>query len=105
LCVLSFHAKTSLTPYRLVLLGSTLWSDPADSVLIKEKLSEYWMWSERTARDRRLLHRFIYMNYANAKQDVMGGPGAENLEVMRRIKNVYDSENRFGSNWKGGFKL
>ncbi len=86
-------------------LGMALWSDQADDEIIKRSLQELWKWSENTARDRGLLHPFIYMNYASNLQDVMGSVGAENLERMRGIKNRYDPENRFGKCWKGGFKL
>ncbi|KAJ6567050.1 hypothetical protein B0H19DRAFT_1139249 [Mycena capillaripes] len=88
-----------------VVLGMALWSDRADDEIIKAKVAEHWKWSEGTARDRGLLHPFIYMNYASNLQDVMGSVGAENLERMRGIKSLYDPENRFGKNWKGGFKL
>ncbi|KAJ7500417.1 hypothetical protein B0H11DRAFT_2155485 [Mycena galericulata] len=86
-------------------LGSALWSDPADDDIMKKKVHEHWQWSERTAHERNLLHPFIYMNYASGMQDVMGSIGAENQGQMRRIKNLYDPENRFGSYWKGGYKL
>ncbi|KAJ7434670.1 hypothetical protein FB451DRAFT_1063217, partial [Mycena latifolia] len=93
------------TPWRIVLLGSAFWSDPADDEIIQEKVHELRRWAERTARDRGLLHPFIYMNYASDAQDVMGGVGTENLRKMRRVKSLYDPENRLGAYWKGGFKL
>ncbi|KAJ7490895.1 hypothetical protein FB451DRAFT_627038 [Mycena latifolia] len=89
----------------VLLLGLAVWSDPADDEIIQEKMHELQRWAERTARDRGLLHPFIYMNYASDAQDVMGGVGAENLREMRRVKDLYDPENRFGAYWKGGFKL
>ncbi|KAJ7684271.1 hypothetical protein DFH06DRAFT_1312713 [Mycena polygramma] len=88
-----------------VVLGMTLWSDSADDDIIKENMQQLWRWSKSTARDRGLLHPFIYMNYASNLQDVMGSVGAENYRRMRDIKNKYDPENRFGKYWKGGFKL
>ncbi|KAJ7119145.1 hypothetical protein C8R44DRAFT_878647 [Mycena epipterygia] len=89
----------------VMFLGSALWSDPADDEILKEKVHEHWRWSERTARDRGLLHPFIYMNYASDLQDVMASVGTENLRQMRRVKSLYDPDNRFAANWKGGFKL
>ncbi|KAJ7765654.1 hypothetical protein B0H16DRAFT_1413132 [Mycena metata] len=89
----------------IVALGMALWDDRADDEILKEKVHEHWKWSERTARERGLLHPFIYMNYASSLQDVMGGLGAENLAKMRKIKDQYDPEDRFGRYWKGGFKL
>jgi FAD/FMN-containing dehydrogenase len=82
-----------------------LWSDRADDETLKAKVHELWKWSESTARDRGLLHPFIYMNYASSLQDVMGSIGPKNLERMRAIKDQYDPGNRLGKCWKGGFKL
>ncbi|KAJ7184637.1 hypothetical protein C8R46DRAFT_1064684 [Mycena filopes] len=89
----------------IVALGMALWSDRADDEILKAKVHEHWRWSERTARERGLLHSFIYMNYASSLQDVMGSLGAENLAKMRKIKDQYDPEDQFGRYWKGGFKL
>ncbi|KAJ7718970.1 hypothetical protein DFH07DRAFT_973103 [Mycena maculata] len=89
----------------VIALGSALWSDAADDEIMKEKVHEHWRWAERTARERHFLHPFIYMNYASNLQDVRGGIGAENLGQMRRIKDLYDPDDRFGSTWKGGFRL
>ncbi|KAJ7142101.1 hypothetical protein C8R43DRAFT_581140 [Mycena crocata] len=89
----------------VVVLGTALWSDAADDQIMKDTVHEYWRWAERTASDRDLLHPFIYMNYASELQDVMGSVGEENKLQMRRIKELYDPENRFGACWKGGFKL
>ncbi|KAF7369247.1 Fad binding domain-containing protein [Mycena venus] len=89
----------------IVVLGLAQWSDRADDEILKEKVHEHWKWSESTARERSILHPFVYMNYASSLQDVMGSVGPENLARMRTIKDRYDPENRFGTNWKGGFKL
>ncbi|KAJ7041887.1 hypothetical protein C8F04DRAFT_110770 [Mycena alexandri] len=89
----------------IVALGMVLWDDRADDEILKEKVHEHWRWSERTARERGLLHPFIYMNYASSLQDVMGSLGVENQAKMRKIKYQYDPEDRFARYWKGGFKL
>ncbi|KAJ7041888.1 hypothetical protein C8F04DRAFT_1230037 [Mycena alexandri] len=89
----------------LVVLFMASWSDPADDEQLKEKTQEHCRYSEHTARERGLLHPFIYMNYASSVQDVMGSLGEETRARMRKIKNLYDPENRFGLYWKGGFKL
>ncbi|KAJ7829989.1 hypothetical protein B0H14DRAFT_2808295 [Mycena olivaceomarginata] len=89
----------------IVVLGMALWADRADDEILKAKVHELWKWSESTARDRGLLHPFIYMNYASSLQDVMGSIGPENLGRMQAIKDQYDPGNRLGKCWKGGFKL
>ncbi|KAJ6630385.1 hypothetical protein B0H10DRAFT_984870 [Mycena sp. CBHHK59/15] len=89
----------------VMVLGSALWSDPGDDEILKAKIHEHMRWSEAAARERGLLHPFIYMNYACDIQDIMGSIGEKNLLEMRRIKKLYDPENMFGKYWKGGFKL
>ncbi|KAJ7184636.1 hypothetical protein C8R46DRAFT_1186003 [Mycena filopes] len=89
----------------LLVLIMISWADQADDQILLEKAREHGRWSQDTARARGLLQPFIYMNYASSAQDVMGGIGAKNLAQMRKIKNLYDPENRFGRYWRGGFKL
>ncbi|KAK7020330.1 Fad binding domain-containing protein [Favolaschia claudopus] len=89
----------------VVALGMALWSDREDDEVLQAKTHELWRWAENTARERGLLHPFIYMNYASKLQDVMGSIGPKNLGRMRGIKERYDPSNRFGLYWKGGYKL
>ncbi|KAJ7490863.1 hypothetical protein FB451DRAFT_1166186 [Mycena latifolia] len=85
-------------PKRIVFLGTALWSE-ADDEIIQEKMHELRRWVERTARDRGLLHSFIYVNYASDARHVMGGVGTENLCKMWRVKDLCDPENRFGASY------
>lgn len=89
----------------LVVLGAVSWLDAADDEVLKSKFQEFYDWSENMARERGLLARFLYMNYALGTQDVIGSVGEDNLKRMREIQRAYDPDDVFGKYWKGGFKL
>ncbi|KAJ7160981.1 hypothetical protein C8R46DRAFT_1038176 [Mycena filopes] len=89
----------------ILMLASLFWSDPADDAIFVPKFHEFFEWSENEARQRGLLNRFLYMNYALGTQRVMESVGEENLGKMRKIRQVYDAEGLFKNHWKGGYKL
>ncbi|KAJ6598665.1 hypothetical protein B0H10DRAFT_2085402 [Mycena sp. CBHHK59/15] len=89
----------------ILLLASLFWSDPADDAILIPKFQEFFEWTENEARQRGLLNRFLYMNYALGNQDVMGSVGEENLSRMRKIRDRYDPNDVFKKYWKGGYKL
>ncbi|KAJ7437430.1 hypothetical protein B0H11DRAFT_2107138 [Mycena galericulata] len=88
-----------------LLLGCSFWASPEDDESIKQKTRELLSWAESTARERGLLKPFIYPNYALGIQAIFKGFGQQNLEKMRRVRDVYDPRNVFGRYWRGGFKL
>jgi FAD/FMN-containing dehydrogenase len=51
------------------------------------------------------LNDFVYMNYADKSQDVLGGYGAENVEFMKRVAKEYDPHGVFQKLCPGGWKL
>lgn len=86
-------------------MACAFWTDPADDEPMTASFHQYSTWAEKAARDKEVLHPFIYMNYAHGGQDVMGGIGADNLKRMRDIRRAYDPQEIFRYYWKGGFKL
>lgn len=48
---------------------------------------------------------FIYMNYADQAQDVLGGYGAENKAKMEAASRKYDPEGIFQALVPGGWKI
>ena len=48
---------------------------------------------------------YLYMNYANPEQDVIGSYGSENVEFLRRTALKYDPEGFFQTRVPGGFKV
>ena len=63
--------------FATVLLGSVFWGDSKDDVIMKGKMAEHSAWIETTARNRGLLHLFVYMNYAFGNQNVYDGLGVK----------------------------
>ncbi|KAF7416085.1 hypothetical protein PC9H_002345 [Pleurotus ostreatus] len=89
---------------QLLLLGCVFWNDPQDSAVMKAKAQEYIKAATELARERGLLNKYIYLNYALDTQNVLESYGAENLKKMREIKSKYDPDNLLEV-WKGGWKL
>ncbi|KAJ7456914.1 hypothetical protein FB451DRAFT_1183448 [Mycena latifolia] len=89
----------------ILLLATVFWSDPADDSILIPKFNAFFEWAENEARQRGLLNRFIYMNYALREQKVMESVGEENLFKLREIQGVYDPQGVFKKYWKGGYKL
>ncbi|KAJ6578865.1 hypothetical protein DFH09DRAFT_1449184 [Mycena vulgaris] len=89
----------------ILLLASLFWSDPADDVILIPKFREFFEWSENEARERGVLNRFVYMNYALGTQQVMESVGEDNLARLREVQGVYDPQGVFRKYWKGGYKL
>ncbi|KAH9886126.1 hypothetical protein F4778DRAFT_759092 [Xylariomycetidae sp. FL2044] len=48
---------------------------------------------------------WVYLNYADQTQDVLGSYGTENLEFMRSVARKYDPDEVFQKLCVGGFKL
>ncbi|KAJ7146111.1 hypothetical protein C8R44DRAFT_863918 [Mycena epipterygia] len=76
----------------IFLLASLFWSEPADDAILIPKFHEFFEWCENEVRQRGLLSRFLYMNYALGNQRVMESVGDENLAKMRKVQAVYDPQ-------------
>lgn len=57
------------------------------------------------ARDKGLLHRYIFTNYGYAKDDVVAGYGEESVSKLWVASKKYDPEAIFQRAVPGGFKL
>jgi hypothetical protein len=57
------------------------------------------------ARNKRLLHRYIFTNYGYSKDDVIAGYGEESVSRLRAASQKYDPEGVFQNAVPGGFKL
>lgn len=69
-------------------------------------VNELGEWAEAEARKRGLWDDFIYLNYANGKQQVYEhSVTPEDLEKLRMVKMAYDPSGALTRLWKGGFKL
>lgn len=83
---------------------SISWTDPEDDGKIKATTQDFLRWSTDTAKQRNLLNRFIYLNYALNTQPVLASFGAENVRRMKAVQKKYDPKGLLKV-WKGGYKL
>ena len=60
---------------------------------------------EATAKEMELHHPFIYMNYANISQDVIGSYGEENRNKLREVKKRYDPQGIWDNLWSGYYSV
>ncbi|KAF5354563.1 hypothetical protein D9758_011191 [Tetrapyrgos nigripes] len=109
-------SETGANPFRNVLMESkedlalilliSTWRDQSNDKAMYKAMSKLGAWSEDTARQRRILNNFLYLNYANEEQSVYArSVNQEDLARMRRVKKMYDLDNALGRLWKGGFKI
>lgn len=59
----------------------------------------------RAAKERDLLRRFVYINYADLSQDPFGSYGDENRAFLQKVSKEYDPDGVFQKMVPGGFKL
>lgn len=52
-----------------------------------------------------VLQDWLYMNYADPGQDVLGSYGAANVDFMKKVAAKYDPEEVFQKLCPGGFKI
>ena len=90
----------------LILMStSNRWSDAADDAAMYAMADNFIAAATATATAQGLLHPYIYMNYADASQDVFTGYGAANKAKLLATANKYDSSGVFRSLLSGGHKL
>ncbi|KAG9220414.1 hypothetical protein CCMSSC00406_0003870 [Pleurotus cornucopiae] len=89
---------------QFLMLVMVFWTNPEESALMKAKTQEYLKVSMDLARERGLLTKFIYANYASGTQNVLESYGEENIKKMRIVKEKYDPDDLLKV-WKGGWKL
>ncbi|KAK3326001.1 hypothetical protein B0H66DRAFT_637348 [Apodospora peruviana] len=102
--------------------GNTLGLTPSDGPLVIVQLAVTWADSsinefvvqeaksllgkiEALAKKRKLYNGFVYMNYAEPSQDVLGSYGKENLARLRKVARKYDPQGVLQKLWRGYFKL
>lgn len=90
----------------LILMStSNRWSNAADDAAMYAMADNFFAAAEATATAQGLLHPYIYMNYADASQDVFTGYGAANKAKLIATANKYDPLGVFRCLLPGGHKL
>ncbi|CZR59926.1 related to 6-HYDROXY-D-NICOTINE OXIDASE [Phialocephala subalpina] len=90
----------------LILLSVTFrWSLAEDDEVMNAMGNTLIEKGVEMAKERGAYHPYIYMNYANATQDVFAGYGEENRARLREIQRRYDPEGVFSRLQPGYFKV
>ncbi|KAM7187236.1 bifunctional solanapyrone synthase [Rhypophila sp. PSN 637] len=88
-----------------IVLTNPVWTNPADDNRIFAAIEEFLIELREIACERGLLYRYIFVNYAYWKDDVMAGYGKDSIERMKAVSAKYDPEGLFQKGVPGGFKL
>jgi hypothetical protein len=87
-----------------VLLGFT-WLHAADDAKFEAAVRTFVRKSQDAARERGLLHPFVYLNYAAPWQDPIASYGAAEKKRLQQVSKKYDPARIFQKAVPGGFKL
>lgn len=113
---------TAITAHAASSGGNALGLDPSDGNLVVGLLNVYWLdeaydavivaaakqmfeQANQAAKEMGLANGYLYLNYADAWQDPIGGYGRENVERLRAVSRRYDPRAVFQKRVPGGFKL
>jgi hypothetical protein len=88
-----------------VVLINPCWTQPQDDGRIFAAVETLVADFRRLAGEKGRLHRYIFTNYADQKDNVMAGYGHESLARLRAVSKKYDPEGVFQTGVPGGFKL
>jgi hypothetical protein len=81
------------------------WSYESDDTTVIAGIKAVLEQSVSAAKERGLYHPFKYMNYAAIDQDPIGSYGDDNIEFLKRVREVYDAEGVFNTLVPGGHKI
>lgn len=88
-----------------VLLLSAFWPSTSANAFVQQTAQTIMHKANEAARDMGLLHKFVYLNYANQVQDPISTYGRENVASLRAAATRYDPQGVFQRQVPGGFKL
>ena len=88
-----------------VLLLAGIWTDSASNNIVAKIAQKMMRDAADIARRMGLLHRFVYINYADPSQDPIGSYGPANVQRLKAASRKYDPRGVFQTQVPGGFKL
>ncbi|KAI1346050.1 hypothetical protein F5Y01DRAFT_322163 [Xylaria sp. FL0043] len=88
-----------------VLLINPIWTMPEDDRRIFKAVGELVSELRSLARERGLLHRYIFTNYGFGEDDILSGYGEESVAKLMATSKRVDPQGAFQSGVPGGFKL
>ena len=81
------------------------WTSQADDALVVGAMQNIVDKSVATAKKMGLFNKYIYMNYAQPKDQVVATYGADNVRFLKQVSKKYDPDGVFQRLVPGGFKL
>ncbi|KAI1842929.1 hypothetical protein JX266_010947 [Neoarthrinium moseri] len=88
-----------------VILIKPIWTQPRDDGRIFAAVGGLVDELRRLAKEKGLLHRYIFTNYGYQKDDIIAGYGEKSVARLRETRRKYDPEDVFSRGVPGGFKL
>lgn len=89
----------------LICLLTMTWNDPSGDAIVQEVGNALIAQIEIEAKSRNLWNKFVYLNYADASQNPLGGYGEESKSLLEAVSSKYDRRGFFQKAMPGGFKL
>ncbi|MCJ1317048.1 hypothetical protein MMC15_002369 [Xylographa vitiligo] len=89
----------------IILLLAGIWTDSASNNIVAKIAQKMMRDAADIARRMGLLHRFVYINYADPSQDPIGSYGPANVQRLKAASRKYDPRGVFQTQVPGGFKL
>ena len=88
-----------------VLLLSAFWASTSANAVVQQTAQKVMQKVNEAAKEMGMLHKFVYLNYANQAQDPIWTYGRENVASLRAAATKYDPRKIFQRQVPGGFKL
>lgn len=96
-------------PYNGILWSTGVAVDPSEGeAAFAVAQVETSIFTARVKEETKLLNGemdFVYLNYADARQDALGSYGAAKIQHMREVASAYDPTQVFQQRIPGGFKI
>ncbi|KAH7066487.1 hypothetical protein FB567DRAFT_565576 [Paraphoma chrysanthemicola] len=83
----------------------TSWDLPQNDALVEGATRKLIADVEKKAKEHKVDTGYVYMNYADAKQEVLKSYGKENYKMLVDIARKYDPQGKLAQLWKGHLKL
>lgn len=96
---------TSLTKNAVLFLLTLKTKTAADEAVIHARGGVFFAKVEEAAKASGNSLPWVYLNYANPSQDVLGSYGVENVKFLRFVAAKYDPQGIFQRRIPGGFKI
>jgi dihydropteroate synthase len=81
------------------------WTDPTQDEEILAKTEAFVSESVKLAEEKGIASHYIYLNYADKRQEVFKGYGEANLQRLREVSMKHDPEKVFQKLVPGGHKI